>query len=166
MEGVLCVCIASFCLCCVLGKRVINYDLLKMKWSCIPFTFAIFVCFLTVSICVWACLKESTRHCYFNFYYEYKMRLSWTVLLSGASVLWCCAPSCGNSVGWCVDIKACVTKHLKSCIYLKGQSVIYVNKMTALAANFKARDSNPTITPKLIDMPLHTPTDTFSDANG
>lgn len=87
MEGVLCVCITSFCLCCVLGKMVINYDLLKMKWSCIPFIFAIFVCFLRVSICVRACLKESTRHCYFNFYYEYKMRLSWTVLLSGASVL-------------------------------------------------------------------------------
>lgn len=76
---------------------------------------------LLVRVCV--CVKDS----HINFYYEYKMRLLRTVLLSGVccAALWCCTPSCEDSAGRYVNIKAFVPKHLKLCIYLKAQSVIH-----------------------------------------
>lgn len=92
-----------------------------------------------MSISVWACLIESTRHCYFNFYYEYKMRLLWTVLLSGASVLWCCAPSCGNSVGWCVDRYQSLRNQASEALHLLKGAVcdlpLLPNWLTCLCIN-------------------------------
>lgn len=72
------------------------------------------LCPSSPSECLCVRLKERACHSHLNFYYEYKMRLLWTVLSSAVccAALWCCVPSCegsaGRHVNICEPIKDCV----------------------------------------------------------
>lgn len=101
---------------CLLCKTMYGYDLFRCH---VFFLFSLSFPLPLVSH-LSVCLKESACHCHFNFYYEYKMRFSWTVLLSGVycAELW--SVVCLHVEAQCADmsISKPLLKHLKLWMYL------------------------------------------------